>query len=271
MSDSLWDLVKDERTAKGFDRESYTYSLQHNQRLPQSNRFNASGVRHASKKTFLLKLEGPLESVKKVQEAAGLSQLPPLASGQGDMDDAMFCKLTASARDKLLVWLAVHHPSFRPITVKLSKAEKELDPHSLAPCPGLDTSLPQNRATSPVFGPLPRQDQYPVWYFFYGNLARSEELQQRLDLPEPPSYKDAKVFGGKLRSWRGQYRALVDGEPDDVVHGSAYLVQSKEHEEILQFHETEMYEAVRCGIYMKDQAELGLVFRFCGMEEELGR
>ena len=118
---------------------------------------------------------------------------------------------------------------------------------------------------------FPIQNQYPVWYFFYGNLAVADILTRRLALSEEPVFTPATVTGGVIKKWRGMYNALVDGPDTARVAGWAYLVATEEHEEALRFYETENYEIVRCGIAMKDGSDVvkGLTFRFVGPAEHL--
>ncbi|KAI9735667.1 MAG: hypothetical protein M1834_001683 [Cirrosporium novae-zelandiae] len=121
-------------------------------------------------------------------------------------------------------------------------------------------------------GPLstpedPAQGQYPIWYFFYGTLTSSSILSQKLSLPEDetPVLLPAFVTGGKLGTWAGKYKALVDAPSDACVYGSAYKVMSKEHEETLQTYETDNYEVVQCTIFIGDKIIQGCTFRFVGV------
>lgn len=71
-----------------------------------------------------------------------------------------------------------------------------------------------------------------------------------------------------MRRWGGKYNALVDGSAGSVVHGSAYHVMSKEHEDALRAYETDVYEVVRCAISIASQTGClevkGCAFRFVG-------
>ena len=130
-----------------------------------------------------------------------------------------------------------------------------------------DTILPQHRGSVPNALSRPvRQDEYPVWYFFYGTLANSDLLARLLSLPEakPPELVPASISGGIIKLWHGQYKALVDGADDDYVHGLAYEVVSEEHEEALMLYETQEYEVVRCCITMASLIVQGLTFRSAG-------
>lgn len=85
--------------------------------------------------------------------------------------------------------------------------------------------------------------------------------------------RDARVKGGRLSSWGGKYKALVDGQLEDVVVGRSVLVRNAEEEDGLRFFETEAYEIVRCRIELTGddhrdgdrgrEEVIGLCFRFC--------
>ena len=116
---------------------------------------------------------------------------------------------------------------------------------------------------------MPAQDQYPVWYFVYGNLAVPEILTRRLALSEPPTFTPATVKGGVIRTWRYNYNAVLEGGSSACVSGWAYLLQTEEHEEALRLYETENYEIVRCFISMEGKEIWGLTFKFVGSLEDL--
>ncbi|KAF2255189.1 hypothetical protein BU26DRAFT_380219, partial [Trematosphaeria pertusa] len=113
----------------------------------------------------------------------------------------------------------------------------------------------------------PSQEEYPVWYFFYGTLGEPDRLKSLLGLKKGPKLSPASVKGGRIRMW-GKYRALVDGSPDDGVSGVAYEVQKEEDEQNLRIYESAKYEVVRCKIQFRDDGRevWGLTFRFCGGE-----
>ena len=269
VSDELWDLHSFEMEAKGYDREAYEYSFTLGS-CPKPGQFTTTPA--SSLTEYVVKLEGPFATAERLQQILCLASLPPILTGSGEQGSARLCTISNLVRQDLVTWLSTHHPHFRPTLVRLSKARKDLCSHSLAPFLGLDTTLPQSRPSSADFVPQPQQDQYPVWYFFYGTLACPEELRSRLNLPFSPQYMNAFIRGGRIRSWRRQYRALVDADSDSLAYGWAFLVTTPEQESALQFYETDKYEVVRTRIYMRDYYEdgmPGLVFRFAGSEEEL--
>lgn len=287
ISEDLWTMLRATKEAEGHDRESYEYSLltiqqasgslaQHAAPPPPPRRTTFLHPRGDNSGRFIVQLTttgGPLGSPEKIKEAAGLSALPTTTSGTGDDGQtAHFCEIDGLARARLLAWCADvanlqgHHPLFRPMIIRLAtRAKKDLDVHSIAPSLGLDATMPQHRLSS---SPVPTQDEYPVWYFFYGTLADPTVLTRHLALTEPPVLVPASVRGGRLKTWGGKYKALVD-DAQASVSGGAFLVRSREHEDALRFYETDKYEVVRCRIFMDDDTggggaclRHGLTFRF---------
>ncbi|KEF58650.1 uncharacterized protein A1O9_06576 [Exophiala aquamarina CBS 119918] len=133
----------------------------------------------------------------------------------------------------------------------------------------MDSALPQYRLHDNQT-PLPLQHQYPVWYLFYGTLQDPEILAQHVASDGQPNLIPARIQGGKMKSWRGKYKALVDApDPMTEVHGSAFLVQDRELEDSLRSYEADNYEVVRCRI-ISDQGNLpGLTFRSGSSSEDL--
>ncbi|RAK97436.1 gamma-glutamylcyclotransferase family protein [Aspergillus ibericus CBS 121593] len=223
------------------------------------------------KSTFLVKLEGPLNSPTHIQSLSNSLTTPILKSAEGidATAPATFCLITG--RMKLALLSALAGSTFSPTFIRVNLAVKDLSEYSRAPTLGcdVDPTLPQHRAShAEVFYPM--QDQYPVWYFFYGTLAVSDNLAARLGLSEIPMLRKAWVRGGVLRTWGGgKYKALIDGSANTRVDGWAYEVASADEEEMLRYYETDYYEVVRCDIHVQDVAGIvkGLVFRFvrgCG-------
>ena len=102
----------------------------------------------------------------------------------------------------------------------------------------------------------------------HGTLADPNVLSQHLGLDKAPDYVPAQVTGGRLRTWAGKYKAIVDA-PGEVVLGSAFLVKSRAEEDVLRFYETDKYEVVRCRITTHSGGMDGLTFRFDGSERDL--
>ncbi|OAL00216.1 hypothetical protein IQ06DRAFT_316452 [Phaeosphaeriaceae sp. SRC1lsM3a] len=103
---------------------------------------------------------------------------------------------------------------------------------------------------------------YPVWYFFYGTLADTAFLGRLFGLPDGhvPILVPAVICGGKIRTWGGKYKALVDSWGEHV-DGWACEILAQEHEDALRVYETAKYEVVR--------VVMGSTFRFAGNEGEL--
>lgn len=163
-------------------------------------------------------------------------------------------------------------PLFRPLFIPVGMAYKELSSQSLYPTLGKDTTLPQFRpqdphllSASPSLGRT--QNEFPVWYFFYGTLASVPKLYALLSLSGDniPILYNASVIGGRMESWaNGKYKALVNGPEESCVKGSAYQVMSEEHEDALRKYETDAYEVVRFLIKVDSTAVQGCTFRFIG-------
>ncbi|PGH09424.1 hypothetical protein AJ80_07699 [Polytolypa hystricis UAMH7299] len=81
----------------------------------------------------------------------------------------------------------------------------------------------------------PAQDDYPMWYFFYGSLHDPVRLVRLLMLPEttPIRLYPARITGGVLKLWGGRYKAMIDGPSIVVVEGPVYEVQTKGEEDAL--------------------------------------
>lgn len=116
--------------------------------------------------------------------------------------------------------------------------------------------------------------EYPIYYFFYGTLRAPATLKRILDLPEEeePELRPAQITGYALGKW-GEYPALVDGEQDQVVSGSAYLVQSEEQAQKLEDYETRTYNVIPCRIRFVDDkspaAVSGRTFMYAGDQKAL--
>ena len=264
VSDDLWDLVKLRMEAQGYSREAYEHKLKTDGRLTTSISTSQTNA------TYLVLLQGVLDTPEKIQAAGKLPEPPHTvqASSETKIEESVFCRIDGNTKQALESWLSQHKSTFKPAFIRLSKAEKDLSATSIHPTLGIESTLPQHRPSflPKTFSPTPLQDEYPVWYFFYGTLADSAILTRVLSLSEAeqPLLVPATISRGVVRKWRQKYNALVDGAGTDYVHGSAYKVSTKEREEALLLYETEMYEVVRCGIVMESGVVQGLTFRFVG-------
>ena len=266
VSNEHWAMVQDEKEPQGYDREAYEFGLSRPESLQKEP---VSNDKRAKNSTYLIKLDGPFDTPIKVQEAASLSKVPDCKNGTDD-DGILskFCVIDGNAKSAILAHLSAQLSSFQPIFVRVSKAAKNLSSDSPYPTLSLDTTLPQHRPRANVCSTifLPAQDQYPVWYFFYGTLAEPERLTRLLQREgERRDLRPAAIRGGALKIWAGKYKALVD-DVDSEVKGHAYEVTSKEDEEALMVYETENYEVVRCKIAIDGDMEevRGCTFRYVG-------
>ena len=267
VSDDHWDLVRPEKEAQGYSREAYEHWIKTNGQSAFSHAESEPAETSVSRadSAYLVKLEGMLSTPKSIQDTANLSEPPPAVQAASETQDAVFCHIDGNIKQSIENWLSRQKSTFKPTFVRLSKAKKDLAPISIHPTLGLESTLPQHRASSSTTACPILQDEYPVWYFFYGTLADPVLLTRLLSLSEAePPMEPASISGGLIKTWHGKYKALVNGASTDIVHGSAYEISSKEQEEALLFYETENYEVVRCCITMASQRTSGLTFRFVG-------
>ncbi|KAI1036351.1 hypothetical protein LB503_003441 [Fusarium chuoi] len=268
VSEDHWAVVRDRMEAEGHDRESYehSYSPNSHDRVIKSQEMSMKQKRRLRAATFLIKLEGPLNSVQAVVQAAGLwcpSSTEVLAATDLSGRPCSFFKI--NGMDKLAIeeWLKEYpHLGFQPTIIKDPYAQKDLSPTSLYPTLGIDTTLPQFRP-GPAATPRHSQNECPVWYFFYGTLTDPSFLSKLFGSNFQAEYHAATIRGGVLKTW-GRYYALVDDPSHtNFVHGKALLVETREQEERLRAYETNAYEVVRCSIEMgSDMRVAGLTFRF---------
>ena len=270
VSNVHWGEVHEEKP--GHDKESYEFEIDYRrcqtQRTPLQNASTASNLfEDPASITYLLKLEGPLDTPQRVQAAASLASSPIVTSGlTDDGSNAKFCLIDGLIKAQILTTLSADPKTkhFHPTFVRLSTSPKNLSQTSIAPTLGLDATLPQHRLDTDTSDVGVLGDQFPVWYFFYGNLAKFDILSKLLSLSTAPIYHSASVAGATMKCWAGRYNAIVDGPPDSFVQGWAYRVQSQEDEDILRFHETGNYEVVRCNIHTNGRVIKGLTFRYNG-------
>ncbi|KAF4442550.1 hypothetical protein F53441_11711 [Fusarium austroafricanum] len=266
VSDDHWNMVREKMVSQGFDREAYQYSC--NTRKHSTSPRQELTKRQKRKlraSIFLVKLEGPLNTVGAVTQARGLPSdggevvFATDASGEA----STFYEINGIDKMAIEGYLRAspYHSGFTSTFIRCMQARKNLSASSLYPTLGIDSTMPQHRVGSLDNVPRPAQNECPVWYFFYGTLADPVVLSKMLGFQ--PHYREAKIRGGLLKSW-GQYKALVD-DPDggNEVMGKAFLVVSKEEEDSLRIYETDAYEVVRCLIEMEGGDMVnGLTFRF---------
>lgn len=224
------------------------------------------------KAKYLLKLENSIDSLKDVRRLGRMTMPPEVFSATNeDGDKTKFCKIGEKSKFHILQHFRHTEPRFQPTIIRYNVANKDLFKTSIYPTLGCDATFPQNRITGDDDQRLlPAQNEYPVWYFFYGTLADPDVLRQQLGVEV--NYREASIKCGVLKTWGGKYKALVDARDGKAppVKGKAFLVKDKEVEETLRTYETDKYEVTRCLIEMTDSIEevRGLTFRFAGEADE---
>lgn len=269
LSDEHWDLVRSELEPEGFSRESHEHWMKLGR--PSTSAHDGPNLRAPpptkASASYLILLEGTLDTPEAIQEAAHLPEPPKALAGKSEVrEEVEFCKIDGTTKQAIETWLSQQKSTFRPTFVRLTKANKELDANSTYPTLGLESTLPQHRLAADLTCKV-QQETYPVYYFFYGTLADPDSLTRHLSLPESetPKLVPASISGGSIRIWGGKYKALVDGNITDCLDGSAYRVKTKEQEEALLFFETDKYEVVRCSIAIgSGDLVQGLTFRVVG-------
>lgn len=73
------------------------------------------------------------------------------------------------------------------------------------------------------------------------------QLTRVLRLAHPPVLRPASIVGCSIKMW-GQYPALVDGPPGNVLNGMAFEVQNEKQEGMLSRYETTAYKTTTCFI-----------------------
>lgn len=243
---SIWDSIKEDRVAQGFDKESYEYSLNHRcsiyQRPSQPDNDTA---------LYLVKLEHAIPSSSAIQSLLDLTQpLPTLPGIDDDGATVVFCQLTGIQKKNLT---EVLKGNIKLTFLRVSIASKEISSSSRYPTLGVDTTLPHFRLPNI---PIPDPNEYPMWYFFYGTLCQETILARAIGVEESNiKYKQARVYNAKLSTWGNKYRGLVDGGVSSLVDGMAFIVNSREEEDGLRVYETSQYEVVRCSIFLRENSQ----------------
>lgn len=268
VSDDLWALVESQKEAQGYSRKAYEHEIKMGGRIRASRdqRVTTSICASEASPTYLVLLKGVLSTPEKIQAAAKLPEPPQAIQASSQTGDSVFCRIDSNIKQAIESRLLQQKSTFIPTFVRLSKAKKDLAATSIHPTLGTDSTLPQHRPNCSQTSFSPLQDEYPVWYFFYGTLTDSAFLTGLLSLPEGehPLLVPAKISRGMVKIWQDRYSALIDGASTSYVPSSAYRVTTKEREEALLLYETEKYEVVRCSIMMESGTVQGLTFRFAG-------
>lgn len=104
ITNEHWDLVKDEKEAAGYDREAYEHSL-HLPDIFKTQTATISTTGEDGGLMLLFRLGGLLDTPEKVQEVAGLDEVPKVVQGMNEMGLAKFCYVDKEAQKKLEEWL----------------------------------------------------------------------------------------------------------------------------------------------------------------------
>ncbi|THY77428.1 hypothetical protein D6C86_01079 [Aureobasidium pullulans] len=262
FSDELWHDIQASKEVQGHDRESCEYDLFRRSRVKSA--IPPAPVSHPSNILRGLILGGPLATPEHIQSIAGLTNPPTTTTAESSdpTTSSTFCYITAAEEHLILQGLLNLNISYEPHFITINMASKDLQPTSASPTLGIkEPTLPQHRPEKST--DLVLQDEYPVYYFFYGTLAEPEILQRVLELGEQvPVLQKAYVKGAEVKMM-GRYKALVDSEVEARVDGWAFLVEDEGQELKLRVYETRMYEVVRCDVWLVGEGGVvkGLTFR----------
>lgn len=184
---------------------------------------------------YLFRLEYPLSISQDVADILGLPYVPRLETETGEDGEAHFCRLSQFDIDALHSWLGEHYPTRNFTKIRLNIAHK--DPLNL-PTLGCDPTLPHHlpsKLASPNEQDHNREDMYLVTYFFYGSLVSPSRLSRLFAItsPQPPRLEPATLLDGKILTWVGAYRALVNC-PGKRVDRYVYPVMSTDQEDALR-------------------------------------
>ena len=215
---------------------------------------------------YLLRLEDPFYTPRDLTNILGLLRVPHLQKGITEDGEEDFCQLSQSDLNAFESWVVKNVPSRRFMKVRIGLAHK--DEESL-PLLGRDATLPHNRPRITGMEINPALEM-PVYYFFYGTLADPARLERLLEIPSSqlPPLEPATLLDGRIRTWAGIYRALVD-EPGARVKGFAFIITSSNQEDALRVYESDNYEVVAANLIVNRQEIIGRTFRFAGFDDEL--
>ena len=273
ISDEHWDMIRSELEPQGYSRTAYEHELATGGRRKIPSTIPTKVSLQEARKSYLLKLEGPLHTAEIIRTITAVVDLPETVIGDSDDGKTTFCCVNGAMKQLITHWLSTNSPTFSPVFARLTqKANKSFSSTCLHPTLGIESTLPQHRPThvSDIAQFQPAQCQYPVWYFFYGTLGQPDILSRQVGVAEHDIVlRPARLYRGEVKTWGGKYRALVDGADDAIVEGYAYQVMSMEQEDGLRTYETDNYEVVRCLMSIafdggRREEIKGCTFRFVG-------
>jgi hypothetical protein len=217
--------------------------------------------------SYLIRLGGPFPTSRDIANALSLSRVPQTESGEAEDGEASFCRLSESSIHALDAWARKHNLKHNITKVRIGLAHKDLGD---LPVLGRDPTLPHHRPQLAFSTDKQRDSEYPVHYFFYGTLADPGRLQRLFDVPlsRLSPLHPATLSDGRIVTWAGKYRALVDA-PGAKEDGFAYAVTSADQEEALRVYEGDHYEVVAAKMVLSGREIAGRTFRFAGELDEL--
>ena len=172
--------MKSKKEAQGYSRKAYEHWVGMKSNVPRSL---GADPAVQSNSTYLIILQGILSTPECVQKAANLPKPPTVINAASEDKGTLFCEIDGVDKQAITKWLYQNKFSFKPTFVHVSKATKDFAAYSIYPTFGLEATLPHYRPSSGLTMISPSQDEYPVWYFFYGTLADSNVLKSVLSLP----------------------------------------------------------------------------------------
>ena len=224
-------------------------------------------LRRRVEASYLVRLETPFSTPRDIANTLGLSRVPQLEDGTTEDGEASFCRLSQSNINALDTWVRKHHPHQKITKIRINLAHRD---NGELPLLGHDVTLPHHRPHFPGTSTQQHVLKYPVHYFFYGTLADPALLERLFGVPasELLPLQPANLLDGRMRTWAGKYKALVDG-PGAIVNGFAYACTSSDQADALRVYEGDNYEVVAAKLIMDGKQIIGRTFRFTGFDNEL--
>lgn len=107
VSDEHWSIVRTEKEAEDYDRESYEYSLgrERNNAVHLQKSVLTTNRNSKLRNYFILKLEESLSTAIRIQEAARLNTLPKILIGEDSCGEASFVRVDSFAKEIIQKWL----------------------------------------------------------------------------------------------------------------------------------------------------------------------
>ena len=116
ISDEHWEAVRTSKEPQGYDREAYEYELDLQKRKANMGKIVPVDEEAESQLTYLVELNGPLESLEVLQRAAGLEKAPPAVDGRSVEEgrSVQMCILGNKEKKAILRWAAEQGGGFEP-------------------------------------------------------------------------------------------------------------------------------------------------------------